>query len=200
MRRDIIKKIALIGAGTVGLSLALAPTTSSQAAMESARALPSCGRVVPSDGPQRRQLRVHLNGPNRMVAGGTFKGTVVVSLSSHAAHRTVGFLSEVPTVPVITRGGRVVGEYEGPLPGVRIRGTVSPNHPFRFPRGGLDGQVVLRGCPVQPSKGNPSGTRALLPPGRYTLYVYIEDSVGKRSGYIRSAPFQLRVLPRRPRG
>lgn len=169
-------------------------TASAGAAAGAAAGLRTCGKVTGSTGVHRGQLTVRLSGPSVMATGQTFHGTVTVSLTSGSSRRAVTLMSGAPALPVITRGTAVVGQYQGGVGGVGLAGTVAVGHPFTLPFG--SGTVLLRGCPTTVDPAHPDRTRKLLPPGRYTLYVSIEDDSPGHGGNLLSQPHPITLTAR----
>lgn len=177
-------------ASPITAKAATAPTLSA------ARTLPSCGTVTGSTGAQRGLLDVRIGGPAHLVTGQVFHTTVTVFLRPHTGHTSVTLMTGGPVLPVIAQGTRIVGAYEGGVAGVGLFGTITARHPYRFVGEFGAASILLRGCPPNPVDSmHPDRGRKLLPPGRYTLYVWIEDDIG-RNGHLRSDPFTLTVEPR----
>ena len=160
----------------------------------SGSSLRTCGEVPASTGVLRDVLDVHLAGPGEVASGSEFRGTVTVSLRSGVTPRQVSLSSGAPLQVVIARGTDVVGQYEGAVAGVGVIGAVSAGQPYRFRQPAI---VLVRGCPRRPVDGaKPDDSRKLLPPGRYSVYAYIDDfSADSTSddGVLRSQPFAITV-------
>lgn len=190
-----VAAVLMVGCAAADAMPSAPGSTATTAASASAAAagLRTCGKVTGSTGVQRKLLAVHLSGPTVLVTGQTFYGTVTVSLRPHSGRRSVTLMSGAPVLPVIARGTSIVGQYVGLVGGVGVGGVIGPHHPFRF-RG--PSSVLLRGCPAKVDPAHPDRTRKLLPPGRYTLYAYIEDDVNGDNGSLRSQPLQITVKAR----
>lgn len=205
MKRQVVS-VAIVGVltaagGSAASASPLAPVTpvsrssaaiDLSAARSPAPVLRSCGSVAASTGVHRRLLEVRLNGPTHVVTGQVFHGGITVYRRPHTGHRAVTLTTAAPALPVIASGTRIVGQYVGLVPQVRLVGSVAPRHPYRFPGKSRAASVLLRGCPTHVTLSHPDRSRRLLPPGRYTLYVSILD----QGGYLRSDPFTLTVKPR----
>lgn len=172
----------LAGCATSGSSPAKSPTA--------APSLATCGQLTATTGALRDVVEVRLSGPHTLPTGADFAATVTVSLRADAKQATVSLMTGAPVLPVIVRGTDIVGEYEGAVGGVGLSGTITRAHPYRFPK---QATVSLRGCPHRPvDPVAPDATRRPLPPGRYTVYAYIDDE-SSRDGEVRSEPFDLTV-------
>lgn len=181
------------------------PTTSTAArssatptspARSAAGTLRSCGTVTPSTGAQRGLLDVRLSGPAHVVTGQVFHTAITVYLRPHTGRTSVTLSTGGPVLPLIAQGRRIVGQYERAVAGVGLIGTVTARHPYRFAGEFGAMSILVRGCPTTPvDPMDPDSSRTLLPPGRYTVYAWIEDDIGG-NGYLRSDPFTLTVDPR----
>lgn len=161
-----------------------------------ATALRTCGKVTSSTGVHRKVLTVRLNGPTVMATGQTFHGTVTVSLTPGSRQRSVALTTGSPALPVIAQGTAIVGAYEGGVAGVGYSGVIRPGHPYHFPPDRYATFVLLRDCPTQVDPIHPDRTRKILPPGRYTLYVSIEDDGPGPNGVLLSQPHPLTITAR----
>lgn len=174
--------VALVGCAGPGTAPGTAPS------------LPTCGTVAPSTGLLRDVLQVGLSGPGTLATGSVLHATVTVSLRPGVKPNQVSLTSGAPVPLVITRGTDVVGQYEGAVAGVGIGAVITAGRPFRFPE---PASVLLRGCPRRPVDHTaPDETRKPLPPGRYTVYAYVDDLSGHGTsdyGVLRGQPFDLTV-------
>jgi hypothetical protein len=159
-------------------------------------ALRTCGKVTASTGVHRKVLTVHLNGPSVMATGQTFHGTVTVSLTPGSGQRSVALSTGSPGLPVIAQGTSIVGEWAGGVAGVGLSGVIAPGHPYQFPHDPYSTFVLLRGCATRVDPIHPDASRMLLRPGRYTLYVSIEDDGPGPNGYLLSQPHPLTITAR----
>ncbi len=173
---------------------AATPRNSTGATPTTGPALTTCGQLTPSTGVLRDILRIHLSGPTTLPTGSEFDVTVTASMRPGAHQPAVSFTTGAPVHLVITRGNAIVGQYEGAVGGVGLSGTVTPAHPYQLP---VPASVSLRGCPYRPvDTTDPDRTRKPLPPGRYTVYAYVDDLSGNdpvKYGSLRSEPFQITI-------
>lgn len=186
-------------AATAGAAAERSPAAVSNtpaAARAIGTALRTCGKVTASTGVHRKVLTVHLNGPTVMASGQTFHGTVTVSLTRGSTLRSVALTTGSPEPAIIARGRAIVGQWAGGVAGVGYYGVIRPGHPYEFPHDPDSTSVLLRGCAGRVDPVNPDATRKLLPPGLYTLYVYIEDDGPGPNGYLLSQPHPLTVTAR----